>query len=146
MAGVGQGSACTSCHQNDKGFEAAKQIGGGLQKLSDRIAGATEILDLAERAGMEVSKPKFELKEANDALTQSRVLVHSPSPDEVQKDVDAGMVVADKSYTAGESAFAELAYRRKGLIVSLFFIIFLAGLVYLKVRQIEGRSPFEKTA
>ncbi|MBV9242994.1 MAG: cytochrome c3 family protein [Acidobacteria bacterium] len=146
MAGVGQGSACTSCHQNDKGFAAAQQIGGGLQKLSDRIADANDLLDRAERAGMEVSKPKFELKEATDSLTQSRVLVHSVSADDVQKDVDAGMTVADKSYFAGESAFAELSFRRKGLAISLFFILFLAGLVYLKVRQIEGRYPFEKPA
>jgi hypothetical protein len=45
-----------------------------------------------------------------------------------------------KSYRAGEDAMAELGFRRKGLAVSLFFIVFLAVLVYLKIREIEGRQ------
>jgi hypothetical protein len=56
------------------------------------------------------------------------------------------MDIAAKAYTAGEDAFAELSFRRQGLIISLFFILFLAGLVYLKVRQIEGKYPFERTS
>lgn len=146
MAGVGQGSSCTGCHQGDKGFAAAEKIGGGLEKLNTRISHATDILDRAERAGMEVSRPKFELKEATDAMTQARVLVHGASPDEVDKALEGGLVVADKSYQAGESAFSELSFRRQGLVISLFFILFLAGLVYLKVRQLEGRYPFERPA
>lgn len=144
MAGVGDGSVCTSCHTADKGFAAAQRIGGGLDKLNTGIHDASDILDRAENAGMEVSKPKFELRAATDALTQARVLVHGVSPDEVETALTPGMDVAAKSYHAGESAFAELSFRRKGLVVSLFFILFLAGLVYLKVRQIEGRFPFVK--
>jgi hypothetical protein len=93
---------------------------------------------------MEVSKPKFELKEATDALTQSRVLVHTSSPDEVEKTLQMGNDVAAKGIQAGEGAFGELNYRRKGLVVSLIFILFLASLVYLKVRQIEAKYPFER--
>ena len=51
------------------------------------------------------------------------------------------MGVADNSFTAGISAFSELSYRRTGLAVSLVFILFLAGLVYLKIRQIESVPP-----
>jgi nitrate/TMAO reductase-like tetraheme cytochrome c subunit len=142
MAGVGQGSACITCHQNDKGFAGAQRIGDGMLKLNERIGDAKDILERAERAGMEVSKPQFELKEATDALTQARVLVHTANPDEVTKAVEPGLAIADKSFQAGEEAFAELAFRRKGLVISLFFILFLAGLVYLKVRQIEGKYPF----
>jgi hypothetical protein len=142
MAGVGEGSACTSCHQNDKGYEAAKKIGGGIENLQVSIHNSTDILERAERAGMEVSKPQFELKEATDALTQARVLVHTASPDQVDGAIKPGMDVATKTFQAGEAAFAELSFRRKGLVVSLFFILFLAGLVYLKVRQIEHKYPF----
>ena len=142
MAGVGQGSACTTCHQNDKGFAAADRIGNGMSDLQASIQRSHKVLDDAERAGMEVSKPLFELKEATDALTQARVLVHTASPDQVEGAIKPGIDVAAKTYAAGEAAFAELTFRRKGLVVSLFFILFLAGLVYLKVRQIEGRYPF----
>jgi hypothetical protein len=56
------------------------------------------------------------------------------------------MEVAARVHKAGEDAFAELSFRRKGLVVSLIFILFLASLVYLKVRQIEGKPPFAKPA
>ena len=146
MAGVGPGSACTTCHQNDKGSAAAARIGGGLQNLDVSIHNANDLLDKAERAGMEVSKPKFELREANDALTQARVLVHTASADEVEGALKPGSDTAAKGYQAGQNAFAELNYRRKGLIVSLIFILFLASLVYLKIRQIEGKYPFARAA
>lgn len=139
MAGVGAGSVCTSCHTADAGFAAAEKIGGGLTGLSLRIDEAKEILHLAEKAGMEVSRPKFELGEASDGLTQARVLVHSASADEVASAIGPAMEIASKGVKAGEDAFAELSYRRKGLGVSLVFILFLALLVYLKIRQIESR-------
>jgi hypothetical protein len=139
MAGVGPGSVCITCHNSDAGFAAAQKIGDGLSGLSKKIGDADDILGRAERAGMEVSRPKFELQEATDGLTQARVLTHTSSADEVQKAVGPAMDVASKSYSAGEGAFYELAYRRKGLVVSLVFILFLAMLVYLKIRQIERR-------
>ena len=139
MAGVTAGSVCISCHNNDAGFNAAKQIGNSLSGLSGKIADANDILARAERAGMEVSRPKFDLQEASDGLTQARVLTHSSSPEEVEKAVAPAMEVADKSYNAGESAFSELRFRREGLVVSLAFILFLALLVYLKIRQIESQ-------
>jgi hypothetical protein len=139
MAGIGPGSACTSCHTNDAGFAAAQRMGQGLTDLQTSIRHAEEILDRAERAGMEVSRPKFELRDASDGLTQARVLVHAVSADEVTGALAPAMEVASKSYAAGEAAFGELSYRRKGLVVSLGFILFLALLVYLKIRQIESK-------
>lgn len=146
MAGVGEGSVCISCHSGDRGFDAAQRISAGLEKLSVSISHATDILDRAEHAGMEVSKPKFELQESTDALTQARVLVHTASPEEVGQAIAPGMEVAARSFQAGESAFEELSFRRRGLVVSLIFILFLAALVILKIRQIEGRSPFAKAS
>jgi hypothetical protein len=141
MVGTGQGSVCTSCHSGDKGFAAAEQINAKMSGLKTRVHDATEILERAERAGMEVSHPKFELQDAMDGLTQARVLVHTSSPDQIQEAISPGMGIADKSYQAGIAAFAELNFRRKGLAVSLIFIILLAVLVYLKIKQIESKEP-----
>lgn len=140
MVGTGQGSVCTSCHAGDKGFAAAERIGGRIGELRTGIEHATDILDRAERAGMEVSRPKFELRDASDGLTQARVLVHTSSADKVEEAVEPAMAIAAKSYQNGEAAFAELSYRRQGLAISLVFIFFLAALVYLKVRQIESKD------
>jgi len=145
MAGVGPGSTCTSCHSNDAGFAAAERIGNGLSSVNAKIADAKDILERAERAGMEVSRPRFELRDASDGLTQARVLIHSASADELEKALGPALEVATKSYNAGEGAFGELTYRRKGLGVSLIFILFLALLVYLKIRQIESSPPPAET-
>jgi hypothetical protein len=80
------------------------------------------------------------MKEATDALTHARVLIHSSATAEVDKVVAPGLAASAKGYQAGLAALAERTFRRKGLAVSLVFILFLAALVYLKVRQIESRQ------
>jgi predicted CXXCH cytochrome family protein len=141
MIGTQQGALCINCHTTgDKGFVAAGAMRSRIDELIAGIDRSTNILNLAERKGMEVSKPKFELKGATDALTHARVLIHSSSTTEVDKVIEPGRDAANKGYQAGVGALAELSFRRKGLAVSLVFILFLAVLVYLKLRQIESRQ------
>lgn len=142
LLGTAEGAVCISCHKpGDKGFVAAAEMRSGIDGLLGRIERSKEILDRAERAGMEVSKPKFDLREAIDGVTHARVLIHTSSPAEVNKVIAPSVEIAGKTHQAGVDALAELNYRRKGLVVSLFFILFLAVLVYLKLRDIEGRQP-----
>ena len=141
MLGVGEKSACTQCHgKGDSGYAAAEQMRDRIDQMTASLSRATEILNRAERAGMEVSKPRFELNEAKDTLTQGRVMVHTFSPDELDKIIAPGIEVSNKSYAAGGAALAELSFRRKGLAGSLVFILLLAGLIYLKVRELERRG------
>lgn len=141
MIGTGAGALCINCHTNgDKGFVAAGMMRSRIDELIASIDKSQAILTLAERKGMEVSKPKVELKGATDALTHARVLIHSSNTAEVEKVIGPGIDVANKGYQAGVGALAELSFRRKGLAISLVFILFLAGLVYLKIRQIEPRQ------
>lgn len=142
MIGTAEGSVCTSCHiEGDGGYVAARQIRGMIDNLSGRMDSAMAVLGKAERAGMEVSRPKFELSDARNSLTNARVLVHSFSVDEVEKVIKPGLETADRSEKAGNAALADLTFRRKGLGVSLFFILFVAVLIYIKVRQLESRHP-----
>jgi predicted CXXCH cytochrome family protein len=141
MIGVGEKSLCIKCHvEGDSGYITAQAIRARIDELGASVAGATGILNQAERAGMEVSRPKFELNEARDALTHARVLIHSFSTREVEQVIKPGLEIAAKGHRAGETALDEWSYRRKGLAASLFFILFLAALVYLKVRQIESKQ------
>jgi hypothetical protein len=142
MIGTQQGALCINCHSNgDKGFAAAGMMRTRIDELIASIDKSTAILNQAERKGMEVSRPKFDLKGATDALTHARVLIHSSSVAEVDKVVTPGLDVANKGYQAGVDALGEWKFRREGLAVSLVFILFLAFLVYLKIRQIESRHP-----
>ena len=141
LLGTSKGTLCINCHNSgDKGLVAAAQMRSQIDELIASIGRSTDILDKAERAGMEVSRPKFEMKEATDALTHARVLIHSSSTAEVDKVVAPGLAASVKGYQAGVGALSERTFRRKGLAVSLVFILFLASLVYLKVRQIESRQ------
>lgn len=141
MIGTTQGALCINCHRSgDQGFAVAGHMRSRIDELIASLHKSTEILDRAERAGMEVSKPKFELKGATDALTHARVLIHSSSADEVDKVIGPGLEVSSKGYQAGLDALAERRFRRQGLAVSLVFILFLALLVYLKVKQIERQQ------
>lgn len=141
MIGVGQNSTCVSCHTDgDNGYQAAASLRGMIDELVAANNSASGVLSRAERAGMEVSRARFDLREAKDSLTNARVLIHTFSPAEVEKVTKPGIAVARKSFGAGEKALAELGFRRKGLAVSLFFILFLAALVYIKIREIEGRG------
>jgi predicted CXXCH cytochrome family protein len=141
MIGTGEKSVCITCHTaGDKGFLAAGAMRARIDELIGSLDKSTQILDRAERAGMEVSRPKFEMKDATDALTHARVLIHSSSTAEVDKVVAPGLTASVKGYQAGMAALAERRFRREGLAVSLVFILFLAGLVYLKLRQIESRQ------
>lgn len=141
MLGTGAQSVCISCHKpDDKGYIAAGQMRGRIDELLTSVDRSTEILNRAEKAGMEVSRPKFELREAVDAVTHARVLIHTSSTSEVDKVIGPGLGVSQKGYDSGLAALAERTFRRKGLVISLVFILFLALLVYLKVRDIERRQ------
>ena len=145
--GTGEKSVCISCHkQGDKGFVVAGEMRSRIDGLLAQIDKSHAILDRAERAGMEVSRPKFELRDAIDGVTHARVLIHTSSTAEIDKVIDPATGVAAKTYKAGEDALSELNFRRKGLVVSLFFILFLAAVVYLKLRQIESRQTAQPTA
>lgn len=147
MLGAGPKSVCINCHsQGEGGFQAAVKLREAIDQLVAANNKALDILNRAERAGMEVSRPKFDLREAKDGITNARVLIHTVSLEEVEKVISPGLEIADRSYKAGQDAFSELRYRRKGLAVSLFFILFLAALVYLKIREIEGRRKAEPGA
>lgn len=141
MIGAGEKSICITCHTSgDKGFNAAVAMRARIEELIGGVEKANDILGKAERAGMEVSRPKFEMKEATDALTHARVLIHTSSNAEVDKVAAPGLIASARGYQAGLGALAERSFRRKGLAVSLVFILFLATLVYLKVKQIERRQ------
>ncbi len=139
--GTGNKAICIKCHnQGEPGYETAATIRQDLLTLSERIAGADSVLERAARAGMEVSRARFELTEANHDLTNARVLIHSFSAPGVEKATGPALAIADKARQAGENALKEWTFRRKGLAVSLLVIALAIVSVYLKIRQIEAGS------
>jgi predicted CXXCH cytochrome family protein len=141
LLGIGQSAICIKCHEKgDDGFEAARVMRQHVDELATQAAQARTLLDRAARAGMEVSRAKFDLTGAQDKLIDARVVVHSFSPDDVTKVTKSGLDIAMKAHLSGEQALQELQFRRKGLAASLVFILAAILSIHFKLRQIERRE------
>jgi hypothetical protein len=142
MLGVGPKSTCVTCHaEGDPEYRAAKDMAAASGQLRARLAEAHEVLERAERAGMEVSADTFALRDAQDKAVDARVLVHSFDEERYMASVNAGLKGADAGISAGRRAFQELRQRRLGLGVSLVVILaVIAGLV-LKARELDRKLP-----
>lgn len=144
LVGVGPKAVCIECHsQGDPGYAGAEKIAGDIAKLQAGYTHADQILNSAERSGMEVSAARVELSSAHSDLLKARVNVHTFDPAQVQKLADEGEQISQKAYQAGVAALHERDVRRKGLGLSLTFIVLaILGLLF-KIRQIEAKKPPE---
>jgi hypothetical protein len=107
--------------------------------LQSKLNSANQILEKAQRAGMEVSRPIYQLAEARDRLVLARVQVHRFDPGVLKKTITEGDAIAVASEQSGIQALADLAFRRKGLAVSAVILLFMIGLLLLKIRQLKTK-------
>src|SRR5271167_3346178 len=141
LIGTGNEAVCTNCHASgDPGFAAAARIHDDLANLDEALKHSQEVLDKAERSGMEISQAQLEEAQGRDALTKARVTVHSFQPDKVEQDTQTGMKIAVKTYNAGLQALAERDYRRKGLGLTLITILVVLAGLRMYIRQAESRK------
>jgi predicted CXXCH cytochrome family protein len=138
LLGLGEGAVCARCHvEGAGGGITAAAMRSALDSLTGSFALADSLLGEAERAGMEVSQPQFELANAQTALLQARTAVHSFSLDSVQRHVTDGLGVTTSAIERGLAALDDLRFRRIGLGVSTTVIVLLIGGLVLKIRQLE---------
>jgi len=142
MIGTANGAVCVTCHtEGDAGYQGAAAMHASLVKLGDEIGRSEQLLLRAEKAGVEVSDAKLALAEARDSLTKARVTIHSANPDAVDKDIQAGLKVTQKTYQAGLTAIAESKYRRRGLGISLITILIVLIALAVFISKLEARNP-----
>src|SRR5262249_36562926 len=138
MLGVGPDSTCTGCHaEGEPEYDAAAKMAEGLGRLRRLEAEARRLLDRAEEKGMEVGPDRFALQKARDQIVEVKVLAHGFDLERFMAAANAGIAAAEEGVAAGHRAFAELRYRRLGLLLSLLVIAFVIVSLALKVRQIE---------
>jgi hypothetical protein len=138
MLGLGEGAVCARCHVDGAGGGVtAAAMRTAIDSLQASFHHADSLLSEAERVGMEVSQPQFELTNAQTSLLQARTAVHTFSLDSVQQHVDAGLAVTTSATERGLAALNELRFRRTGLVVSTTVIVLLIGGLVLKIRQLE---------
>jgi predicted CXXCH cytochrome family protein len=138
--GAGPEAMCVRCHEpDDSGYAAAVAMHDRITHLDQVVSEAAELLDRAERAGMQISEPRFELRDANESLVKARSLIHTLDPPQVEDMVEEGLGVAANVQQKGRDALAEIVYRRKGLLLSLVLIFGLMGAILWKIREL-GRE------
>ncbi len=144
MLGMAGGAVCARCHEQGKhgatlaGAEIAKQMHDELAQLVTQISSVGEKLDRAERLGMEIRGPRFRLRDANDALTNARTLVHSFAIEPVQQAVTEGLTVTSEVNSDAEAALQEHTMRRIWLGFSLVPIIAVVTLLLLYIRSMPS--------
>lgn len=139
---------CDSCHAAEPlladaavGLPASREFMRLMQELTATTAGAERVLLRARRGGVETREALLHIDQAVDAQIELEVLVHSFALGEDSEFVvkqGAGMEHALAGLQAGEEALGELAYRRKGLVISLVVIVMVLIGLALKIRQISG--------
>jgi len=136
----GPESKCSSCHELDSaGGKAAAAMRTDLMALAAETQAARQTLARAAEAGMEVSKVRFELSQADDALTKARASIHRFQVAAVRENSAAGLTVAKSAHQAAKRALAERDYRRRGLFVSLALILLTIGALLAAIRERDRR-------
>jgi predicted CXXCH cytochrome family protein len=146
LVGTDAQAVCVSCHEaKSAGFKQAATMRAFLDGLREAIARATAVLDQAEHAGMEISQARFELRGAADTLLKARVAIHLVDPAAIQKLTDDGKQVAAATQAKGVKALEDLAFRRRGLWISVGIILLVIVGLVLKIREMDRRKDQEPT-
>jgi nitrate/TMAO reductase-like tetraheme cytochrome c subunit len=136
----GPESKCSSCHEpGSAGGKSAAEMRADLLALSNEIQETRQTLARAAEAGMEVSKVRFALSQADDDLTKARASIHRFQVAAVRENSAAGLTVAKSAHQAARRALAERDYRRRGLFVSLALILVTIGALLAAIRELDRR-------
>ncbi|OHB84714.1 MAG: hypothetical protein A2V98_21570 [Planctomycetes bacterium RBG_16_64_12] len=142
MLGMEKGGVCAECHKNKQygatlaGAETARAMRSGLERLKREISEAEDKVEEAERLGMEVRGPRFDLRQAVDALTNARSMIHSFAAAPVEEALNEGLRVTAEVNERAASALAEHTSRRVWLAASLVPIGIVIVLLLLYIRTL----------
>jgi predicted CXXCH cytochrome family protein len=140
MLGMGEKAVCAKCHAQGQhgatlaGAAVARSLRAQLDELNQLIAEANANVAQAERLGMDVSSPRFDLRKALNARVNARTLIHSFAPGPVEKALAEGIQTASAVKERAEAALEEHTARRTWLAVSLapIAVVVLFLLFYIR--------------
>ena len=127
---------CGSCHEAaSEGGKVAAAMRQDLVALASETRAARETVERAAAAGMEVSRIRFDLAQSDDALTKARSSVHLFRASAVHENAAEGLKVARAVRHAAVQKLQERDFRRRGLFVSLAFILVTLVALVIRIRQ-----------
>ncbi len=141
MLGDSGAAVCRKCHTDgDAGSNLSSAMAGQLKQIREKIESAQGVVQQAEVYGMEVSDARIELSSANQALVQSRVMVHALNADAFKQQVEKGTKSASSAQAQGLAALHDRDFRRKGLLISIATILLTMVGLYITIKTIESRK------
>jgi predicted CXXCH cytochrome family protein len=146
MLGMQAGAVCARCHAEGKfgatlaGANHARQMREKLERLKGDIAQAKDTVARAERLGMEVRGPRFDLHKAETSLTNARSLIHSFAPEPMNKALEEGLAVTGEVQVRAEDALVEYTNRRIWLAISVAPILSVAVLLLMYIRTLPSAN------
>jgi predicted CXXCH cytochrome family protein len=143
MLGTSKGTVCAGCHneKDDPGFVAANAMRTSIDRLAQGIDSNAALIARVRNAGMEVGDQELALTEARTKLVLARTEMHAFNPATLDAVVNDGTKTLAGVTAGGNRALEELAYRRRGLFVSLALILALVGALGLKIRSLRINPP-----
>ncbi len=138
--GVQEGAVCARCHvADDGGGRAAAAIGASLGRATALLREAETRVEAARARGMLMLDAQVALDEARQQVVQARTLVHAAHPSQVEERTGLAAVGARRALELASSAFAEIRYRRAGLLVALVVILVATIALLLKIHEVDAR-------
>jgi predicted CXXCH cytochrome family protein len=143
MLGTSKPAICEACHQekDDPGLVGAARMRAALDRLESSLGASTALIDRVKNAGMETGDQELALSEARTRLVLAKTEIHAFDPASLDVVVGEGTKILDGVNRAGDNALAELAYRRRGLFVSLGLILLVVMALGLKIRSLDKDRP-----
>ena len=141
LLGTASDAICANCHEGsaDAGFAAAGAMRTSLDRLRQAIEASSAALARVRNAGMEVGDQQLALDGARTKLILARMEVHASSPATLEPVIADGLALTTGVDRAAQEAVDDLAFRRRGLFVSLGLILLVVVALTLKIREIDRR-------
>lgn len=130
---------CRKCHlPSSHPFAVASAMKAKLASAESSYRAAELSIAQAEEKGMDMAEARDALDSSRTSLYQAKTAVHTFNAKKVAELADLGTASAGKAKKSALDAVGEFMHRRIGLGVATLLIAFLAGALYLKVRDIES--------
>ena len=136
---AGDEALCARCHKpGSQGMRVASTMKSELDGTKAAFDAALAAVGAAEEKGLDMADARDSLSGAKMALYLAHTSVHSFSPETVAKPAGESKAASAKAQEAAKAAVLDFRNRRVGLGLSTFVIAFLAGALYLKLRDYEA--------
>lgn len=138
MIGIGKNSICIECHSSgDEGYKVAEKIENDLTKLRSQLNKANIKLEEVKQKGMNDVDINFILKDAKQALIQSRTLTHTFDSIKVGEKTKEGYKNASEAILLAQNEIDEYYTRRNGFAAATLIFLIIVLVLYFKIKDKE---------